>query len=125
LEPEPELPAWAHDAVAASLSDEAYSNDSGRPQTGKKVLDLVRHLGMDYKTRQVGHTTAILLMPHVLERFMVSEVEAAAQRARGHFSGVPAANGVEFGAPRPGPGAYGAPPPAVSRPGGIGSPDWS
>jgi len=125
MEPEPELPAWAHDDVAVSLSEEAYSNDSGRPQTGKKVLDLVRHLGMDYKTRQVGHTTAILLMPHVLERFMVSEVEAAAQRARGHFSGVPAANGVEFGAPGPGPGAYGAPPPAVSRRGDIGSPDWS
>ena len=126
-DPEPELPAWANDDVAAALGAEPYSADDGRPQTGKKVLDLVRHLGMDYKTRQVGHTTAILLLPHVLERFMVGEVEAAAQRARGHFSGVPAANGVEFGtgAPRTPPQAYGATPRAVSQPGDAGSPDWA
>ena len=58
---------------------------------------------------------------------MVGEVEAAAQRARGHFSGVPAANGVEFGtgAPRTPPQAYGATPRAVSQPGDAGSPDWA
>ena len=119
-EEEEQLPAWASDDVAASLAGAGIHLD-GRPQTGKKVLGLVRHLGMDCKTRQVGSSTAILLLPHVLERFMVSEVEAAALRARGHFSGTTAANGVNFAPP----GGHGAAAYQSPRGGPAHSTDWS